>query len=66
MTSDKSKFNIFESYDGNKVKFGNDAPCPIKGNGSIILTNKITCDNTYFVEGLNYNLLSVAQLNRSR
>ena len=26
---------------------------------------EITCDNTYFVELLNYNLLSVAQLNIS-
>ena len=65
MTSDGSKFSTFETYDGNNVKVANDAPCPIKGKGSIILIDKITCDNTYYVEGLNYNLLSVAQLNRS-
>ena len=35
-----------------------------KSKGSIVLINKITCENTYFV-GLNYNFLSVAQLNRS-
>ena len=64
MTSNKSKFKIFESYDGNNVKFGNDAPCPIKGKGSVELIEKITCENTYFVEGLNYNLLSVSQLHR--
>ena len=58
------KFNAFETYDGNSVKFGNYAPCPIKGKGSIVLVEKITCDNTYFVEGINYNFLSVAQLNR--
>ena len=65
MTGNRSKFSTFETSDGNNVKFGNDAPCPVKGRGSIILIEKITCDNTYFVEGLNYNFLSVAQLNRS-
>ena len=43
-------------------KFGNDAPCLIKGKGFIKLTKKITCDDAYYVEGLNYNLLSVSQL----
>ena len=41
-------------------RFGNDAPCLIKGKGSIKLTEKISCDNAYYVEGLNYNLLSVS------
>ena len=59
---DKSKFVTFTQYDGNSVRFGNDAPCLIKGKGSIKLTNKISCDNAYYVEGLNYNLLSVSQL----
>ena len=27
------------------------------------VTDKISCDNAYYVEGLNYNLLSVSQLN---
>ena len=66
MTSDKSKFKTFESYDENNVKFGNDAPCPMKGKGFVILIDKITYDNPYFVEWMNYNLLSVAQLNISR
>ena len=35
----------------------------IKGKGSIKLTDKISCDNAYYVEGFNYNLLSVSQLN---
>ena len=52
MTSDRSKLETFESYDGNTIKFGNDAPCPMKGKGLVILTEKITCDNTYYVEGL--------------
>ena len=29
------------------------------------LTDKILCDIAYYVEGLNYNLLSVSQLNNS-
>ena len=35
----------------------------IKGKSYIKLTDKILCDNAYYVEGLNYNLLSVSQLN---
>ena len=50
-------------YDGNSVRFGNDAPCLIKGKGSIEPIDKILCDNAYYVEGLNYNFLSVSQLN---
>ena len=48
-------------YDGNSVRFGNDAPCLIKVKGSIKLTEKILCDNYYYVEELNYNFLSVSQ-----
>ena len=46
MTGDKSKLKIFEYYDENNVKFGNDAPCPVKGKGCVVLVDKITCDNT--------------------
>ena len=62
---DKSKFEKLEHYNGSCVKFGNDAPCYVKGKGSIILNDKIRCDNAYWVDGLKYNLLSVAQLNSS-
>ena len=34
----------------------------MKGEYSIKHTKKISCDNAYNVEGLNYNLLSVSQL----
>ena len=37
----------------------------IRGKGFILQIDKITCEKTCFVEGLNYNVLSVAQLNRS-
>ena len=30
------------------------------------MTDKVICDNTYYVEGLNYNFLSVSQLNNAR
>ena len=62
MIGDKSKFITFTQYDDHSVRFGNDAPCLIKGRGIIKLTKKISCDNAYYVEGLNYNLLSVSQL----
>ena len=35
-----------------------------KRKRSIKLTDKISCDNAYYVEGLNYKLLSVSQLNK--
>ena len=59
MTRDKIKFITFTQYDINSGRFGNNAPCLIKGKGSIKLTEKI-CDDAYYVEGLNYNLLSVS------
>ncbi|WP_238331130.1 hypothetical protein, partial [Mannheimia haemolytica] len=63
MTGEKSKFITLNFYDGNSVRFGNDTPCLIKGNVAIKLLDKILCDNAYYVEGLNYNLLSVSQMN---
>ena len=42
---------------------GNDTPCPVEGRGTIMLNNKIMCENAYWVNGLNYNILSVSQLN---
>ena len=60
MTGDKSKFITLNCYDGNRVRFGNDAPSLIKGKCSIKLTDKISFENDYYVEGLNYNLLSVS------
>ena len=45
------------------VRFGNNEPCCIKVKGSISLTNELRCDNTYWIEEIKNNLLSVAQLN---
>ena len=41
ITSDKSKFEHLEHNDGGNVKFGNDEPCYVKGEGCIALTNGI-------------------------
>lgn len=56
---------IKEKYDSGFVKLGNDVPCPVKGRGSLILNEKIRCDDGYWVQGLKYNLWSVAQLNNT-
>ena len=64
MTGDKSEFENIGTYKGSCVKFGNDVPCLVKGKRSIQLTNKIKCKKNYWVAGLNYNLLSVSQLNK--
>ena len=39
MTGDKSKLIILNCYEENSIRFGNDAPCLIKGKGSIKLTD---------------------------
>ena len=52
-----------ENYDSGSVRFGNNEPCCIKGKGYISLTNKLRYDNSYWVEWLKNNLLSVAELN---
>ena len=40
MTRDKSKFVTFTQYNGNSVRFGNDASCLIKGKGPLNLQRK--------------------------
>jgi hypothetical protein len=66
MTSDKSKLEHLEHYDGGSVRFGNDELCYVNGKGCIALTNEFICENAYWVEGLKNNLLSVAQLDNIR
>ena len=41
MTSDKTKFEHFEHYDGGSIRFGNNEPCCIKGKGRISLTKEL-------------------------
>lgn len=52
-----------EECDGGLVKFGNNAPCSVKGKGTIVLNDKTNYDDFYWVDDLRYNLLSVSQLN---
>lgn len=59
MIGDRNKFEDIGPYKGGCVKFGNDILCVVKGKGKIQLNEKIKCENVYWVEGLNYNLLSV-------
>ena len=40
MTGEKIKFITLNCYEVNSVRFGNDAPCLIKGKGSIKLIDK--------------------------
>ena len=65
MTSDKLKIVKLEDYDGGYVRFGNDAPCSVRGKGTITLLDNAKCNDVYWVEGLKYNLLSAAQLNNT-
>lgn len=65
MTSDIEKFDRLDEYDGGSIRMGNDAPCMVRGKGSLMINDRIKCENAYWVDGLNYNLLSVAQLNNS-
>ena len=62
MTSEKTKFEHFEDYDGGSIRFGNNEPCCIKDKGRISLSKEHICDNAYWVEGLKKKLLSVVQL----
>ena len=54
MTGDTSKFKKLEHYNRSRVKFGNDAPCYMKGKGSIKPNEMIKCDNAYWVDGSKY------------
>lgn len=60
MIGDKTKFEHLDYYDGGSIKSRNNEPCYVKGKGCIPLIDELKCDNAYWVEGLRYNLLSVA------
>lgn len=50
MTRYMRKFIIMEECDGGVVIFGNGSPCVIKDKGSIVLNEKITCDDVYWAD----------------
>lgn len=58
-------FDNLEEYDGIFVKLENNVPCLVKGRGSLLLNGRIIFDDSYWVKGLKYNFLSVAQLNNT-
>ena len=64
MTGDRNKFISLRLNDNGSITFGNNAPYAIKGKGSIALDNEADCEDVYWVEGLKYNLMSLAQLNQ--
>ena len=66
MIGDKTKFEFMEHYCGGSVRFGNNEPYCIKGNGCITLTNELRCDNSFWVKVLKHNILNAAQLNNIR
>nr|GFA53455.1 retrovirus-related Pol polyprotein from transposon TNT 1-94 [Tanacetum cinerariifolium] len=55
----KLLINFVEMFLGT-VKFGNDQIAPILGYGDLV-QGAVTIKRVYYVEGLNYNLFSVAQ-----
>lgn len=52
MIGDISKFYKLEDCDVGFVKLGNDVPCLVNCRGSMILNDKIRCNDTYWVQGL--------------
>ena len=59
MTGDKSEFENLEHCNGGSLIFGNDETWYLKVKEYISLTNKLRCDNSYWIEGLKHKLLSV-------
>ena len=62
MVGNKNKFHEVEAYDGGKGNFRKNLLCTIVGKGTVALNESTNYKDLYLVEGLKYNLLSVAQL----
>lgn len=62
MTGDKNMFKEVKKIDGGSVKFGDDSSGKIVGTGTIPFNNNCDITELYFVDGLNYNLLSISKL----
>ena len=62
MTGDRMKFDKLINYKGGNVSFGDDSSRKIKGFGSLMLSDKMSIHDVYYVDGLKYNLLSVSQI----
>lgn len=59
MTRDMDKFITMEQCNGGLIKFGNGSTCIIRGKGIMTLIDEITCDDVYWVGGLQYNFLII-------
>ena len=55
-------FENLINYKGGNVSFGDDSSRKIKGLGSLMLSDKISIHDVYYVDGFKYNLLSVSQI----
>ena len=53
------KLENFEGCEGGTVKIRNDILCPVKGRGSLMLNDKIQCDDAYWVQPLRYFLFII-------
>jgi hypothetical protein len=65
MTSDSRMFNSINTSDSNEIDsitFGDNGKGKVKGLGKIAISNDFSIFNVLLVEGLNFNLLLVAQL----
>ena len=62
MIGDRMKFDKLINYKGGNVSFGDDSSRQIKGLGSLMLSDKMSIHDVYYVDGLKYNLLSVSQI----
>lgn len=62
MTGRKEELQDFQSYENvGVVKFGNNQKCKVKGYGKV-MNGKFIVNRVAYVEGLQYNLISVSQL----
>ena len=52
MTRDRMKFDKLINYKGGNVSFGDDSSMQIKGLGSLMLSDKISIHDVYYVDGL--------------
>jgi hypothetical protein len=65
MIGDSRMFNSINKNDDNGVDsiiFGDNGKGKVKGLGKIAISNDLNISNMLLIEGLNFNLLLVAQL----
>ena len=62
LTWDRMKFDKLINYKGGNVSFGYDSSRKIKGLGSLMLSEKMSIHDVYYLDGLKCNLLSVSQI----